>query len=1242
MKPSLLKVIGTWLLLFTLVVWAYEAYGAYMMNHTYYYDMFSSTNWWIIVWMIISALIPLWLIYTRRLVKLSSVSLALSIGLLVSWFAHTSLKWWLGWGSGTFFFIFNTVFLTALIGIFISWVYILGAKIYHMIIREPIRQRHDLLLSLWFWIAVFSVFNYLLIFFHLFYPIVARAQLFLMIYLIRQWKEERSLANIIVNDCGKVLFTSSWSRVFFSLLLISIVYFYLGFNLSFIPYSTAWDANHAYMYVPKVMANYHGMMFDGISSWSNIWMAYIAYRFSLMKPLSPWFTLAPDTVAVVMNFLSGPFSLLFGLWALRKVIEYFSPHITDNNKENTSSNANLTFALWWMYLLLWLMSGMWAFLVFVDNKTDLGVMSLTMLALLAGFVFLQHVGNPAEHKTRETWYMKDITRYAIISGMFFAFATMAKPTAFQDILLFGLMLVGLRVWLLWAIWLFLLVIAVLAKAETMSIIYYVSKELATTLGIAGMGALVGQLFLTMKAKSREFGKPLLIRWGSIFLTLLILKWPYLVVQQIVTNTVSPTKFVKHLLMWYIPSQGTLNPTNKQNIWSIRQNFFADTTTGTLIDSGYVASVSVQPTVQPFACSLSSVGRTQDSLYSGMAEIQGWWLVEDFWRYIGFGQRTFTDPSTWTTKERNDYWFIRLWYPLLKLFFHKPGCYGGDEVAKILCQKQDLLTSLQGWEIQTMYATIDQESRWGKMLSGVIWQYTAALQETDQPRRESLIREAQKSLLDYMQSNIVEVKKDWSTVSIAIPYAYLTPINVIFNRSLQNLSSYYTDIWFIWILSLILLLAGLIYTIVTKNHKLLVLHMVTLFWWIVRWFIASGIIWYAVWLIAWTIFSNVLFIARLLHKEKDSDWLSSALTWSIIVVIVFAWFVQTILNLFRIASQGGAGPFVRYKWNTAVDTTFEFSQSGIAQRQTINNNYRAKNVFDLQFGNYNVFLDYVKDRKDEDGVLVAGTYIQYFLDNQRNLFWDGLLTEFWKRWSEGDLCTLALRLKDKKIKYLVIDPNIGTVVMGWGNSTLFDRFFAKVDPKTNKIVQHGTMSLLIKMIQSGYLKLISTNTMWAKYAYAVTDQDMKNAIALVPDQTARTALQTSFDTDPTLFRAKLSVPRFFQAEANNYFILIGILFQQRLSQWVGLEDLADILGKKIDAGKLIAIATKFSQKTITPQEMVGLNTDLTNDEKFVIGYYLSFVQLQQSGKMQDYQQMLNSILQQSLWWGSQLMTFELTI
>jgi hypothetical protein len=34
---------------------------------------------------------------------------------------------------------------------------------------------------------------------------------------------------------------------------------------------------------------------------------------------------------------------------------------------------------------------MGAFLVFVDNKTDLGVMTLTILAILSGFIFLKHI-----------------------------------------------------------------------------------------------------------------------------------------------------------------------------------------------------------------------------------------------------------------------------------------------------------------------------------------------------------------------------------------------------------------------------------------------------------------------------------------------------------------------------------------------------------------------------------------------------------------------------------------------------------------------------------------------------------------------------------------------------------------------------------------------------------------------------------------------------------------------------------
>jgi hypothetical protein len=39
-------------------------------------------------------------------------------------------------------------------------------------------------------------------------------------------------------------------------------------------------------------------------------------------------------------------------------------------------------------------SGMGAFLVFIDNKTDMGVLALMTLALLGGFLFLRYV---AEH-----------------------------------------------------------------------------------------------------------------------------------------------------------------------------------------------------------------------------------------------------------------------------------------------------------------------------------------------------------------------------------------------------------------------------------------------------------------------------------------------------------------------------------------------------------------------------------------------------------------------------------------------------------------------------------------------------------------------------------------------------------------------------------------------------------------------------------------------------------------------------
>lgn len=164
-------------------------------------------------------------------------------------------------------------------------------------------------------------------------------------------------------------------------------------------------------------------------------------------------------------------------------------------------------------------------------------------------------------------------------------------------------------------------------------------------------------------------------------------------------------------------------------------------------------------------------------------------------------------------------------------------------------------------------------------------------------------------------------------------------------------------------------------------------------------------------------------------------------------------------------------------------------STLQQQETVKAGYGQKDVFDLQFPHYNKLIDYVKNRKNTDGVLIAGTYMQYFLDNQYNIKNDGMLSRFREEMSDGNLCKSYKRLQESNLKYLVIDPNIGTVVMGEGNESLFNRFFAKRDAVSGKIQEDGAISSLVKLRKAGYIKLFSTNNLGAKYAFELTDQDL---------------------------------------------------------------------------------------------------------------------------------------------------------
>lgn len=83
--------------------------------------------------------------------------------------------------------------------------------------------------------------------------------------MIRRMKDEMLPYKTIIADVadefrGEKLKTNRWKRIGIILLAISIIYYLYGFQLSIIPYSTAWDANHAYMYIPKVLAENHGVI----------------------------------------------------------------------------------------------------------------------------------------------------------------------------------------------------------------------------------------------------------------------------------------------------------------------------------------------------------------------------------------------------------------------------------------------------------------------------------------------------------------------------------------------------------------------------------------------------------------------------------------------------------------------------------------------------------------------------------------------------------------------------------------------------------------------------------------------------------------------------------------------------------------------------------------------------------------------------------------------------------------------
>ena len=1202
MKQKILLVIGILLLSF----FGVSIYNEFMANHTYYQWMLASrVNRKLVIRSIIAVCIPIAYIIRSKVFSVKRFFMyIIPLTLIVFTTAFTVIKdSIIGWSAGFIILVLNTLILYFLGMYFVLGITAFGTRISKTYIKFKETRRQEMLINFWIWLWIFLLIVYIFSMVHLLRGVVIRIVFLGLGYMYRRMKADMLPYKTIISDVadefrGDKLKANRWKRIGVILLAISIIYYLYGFQLSFIPYSTAWDANHAYMYLPKVLAQSHGVM-----RWDTWWVAsmapqlrhaFITFRFALINPIKSRFWLAPDTIAVAMNFLSGIFVLIFGTGLIKEVLTYFS----SKKEEEDDTTTMLGMYSGRMMLLFRLTSWMGAFLVFVDNKTDLGVMALTILAILSGFIFLKHILDNREHGLR---LHRDSLKYIIISWVMFARALMSKQTAFIDIALFGLLLIGLRIDSVIAIGAGIMTVGitgVLKIANAPDMMTPAAGKYIVLIGLVVVILGLARMFMNknksqgnLSDKKRLF-KYILIRLVALVATMFVFKWPNILINEINTGTFSPGIFIKSVLL--------VQKANPKILLAV-----TDATAlaeQTAVDQQVVDTTAYTPE----QCKQTTF--TKEELNADIRKAVT--TNEDVWRYVGYG---------W--KEIGKGGWLNLWYGLLRIFYPKDNmCYGVNWAAKLLCVNAQAIENFNIPTLQTLFAKVKPGTEAYTLLSWALAAYEvkwsgSVINPTEY--RDQIV-----ALRGYYQDHAIQTQAG----KINIPYRYLTLFNVVFNRSLQNLSSYYTDIWFVRLLVFMLLALGFVYALFNakrfkQDTNLVVLSGVAIIGRAIRRIIGWGIVWYGMGLVVRTAIAVAMILRDMFDHFKDEK--DKTMIYIILFLFAIRGLMQFVLNFVRISSQGGGGPFLRYKMNNGKSVEIT---SSLQQKEVVKAGYGQKDVFNLQFPHYNKFIDYVKNRPNKDGVLIAGTYMAYFLDNQRNIKSDGMLSRFREQNSDGNLCKSYQRLKDSDLKYLVIDPNIGTVVMGEGNESLFNRFFAKRDPVTGKIQDDGAISNLVKLRKAGYISLFSTNNLWAKYAFSLNDAALMEKFG-------------NMSEDELVFlRAKLSIARFFP-DAQELLNFIWETFANRIGDGQVIGDIADVYGKNVDETKIFSVAAKVFEQQWASAELSTTIEWLSQDERLILMQYLGLVNLAKAQNPQ-YQEFVNSILGQSLGGGSQLIVFEL--
>ncbi|UFX83274.1 hypothetical protein [Candidatus Absconditicoccus praedator] len=1159
-----LSAIFLWILIFVLLFFGGQVFFGYIANHPYYIEKITDGgNWGVLIFTFIASLIPVFYLFASKKFNFIKFLIYIILGLYFFGLLLLSVKEGIV-GSGLIMLFVNVLILSFLILAFLLSTYSYGEYFKEKVLKLKTYSIYDIFLSFGVGLSGLLILIFILMSFNLLYPLVSYiifiGGLVLAYYqkdnliLVKSKFEEILLSLREFKNKSKIV---SYLGVF--LLIVSILYFYFGFMLSFIPYPTAWDANHAYMFNPKVWAMNAGFYWggDGPSASFQLWYSYITYWFSLALPLGSVLWISADSIATVTNFFSGVFVLLFFLALSKEVLNYFSSDETTDNADRSL----MVFYFAWLLILLWLTSGMGAFLVFVDNKTDMGVLAIIILAMYSGFVGLKSVKDA--NKNNESVLQKyTLTKFGI-SGFLFAMAVMAKPTAFLDAVGFGLLLTWMWIGIIAVISVFFIIIGLLSFVEFRGIKGYITPQTGIFSFILGIVGFAGGTFLSFMKKSMNYFL-LMLAWGGVFVaSLLLFKGSFVLFEYHQDGEeFNIIDFADDVFLSY-------NSFSSEDEESKTQD---KTKKSTLL-------ASTQPVANTNSCTLDNYD--EDDLYENVESYDGDTRGEDVGRYVGYGHHDFENPWWGMFFPRGDY------------------CLGFNEDAKKVCGNFVAIAQNDQSTIENMIDQIEDD-------------YLVELLE-GQAQGENNTGDIQQ----YYQSYVMRISSDNQDQVVSIPYNYLVPFNLTFNWSLQNLSSYYTDVGYIWLILKFIMIVGLIYSLIARDRFLIGFILVSSLIWSIWFFIGGGILWYGIGLIVWTILSFILIFDKITRNINWDDYPTRFGYHTLVALFLIFGILGIVFNFIRISTQGGSGPFMWYKQSSGIKQTID---EQLQPQNSIKTPYVKEDIFDLQFGHYNEFIEASDSREEGEVTFIAGTYARYFLENQKYIETDQFLTDMWELFSDNDICKSYLRLKNEDIKYIAIDPNIGTVVMGDGNVSLFNRFFGEIED--DQIVNDGVMTMLLNLSNKGYIDHISSNNIGAKYAFELSDEELKLAEGVDEDNV-------------DLIRAKISVPRYWEDNIGEYVNVIVELFDYRIrnNPEYAISDIASILGKQVDSQEVASLANSIMEGA---HFGIASIENLDYEERNVLTEYLGLIELMETNQ-HNYSQAIHGLVNRSISGSSQIIT-----